>query len=925
MIPFSLALKSAPVAGAAAAWFIPGTDAAAWIEELAEWGLPMGALRLYLTPVRGSKATGGVLVLPPAGHVPRATARAQGYRFVGDRLLIPTGSELDPPVHPPELVRKLAGPLYWLHPTIGLVMFREDEVLGVRELLEFDPGTPRAWNRAQSGITRPPRLLSVEPDHEPSVEAVLEEAREDIGSEMPGELPPDPEEEPPPQSGMQQAKKKALEAIDWLTGQAPQTSKEPTWVDRVQDWARKKLAGLDPSLRQERNRELDKLLKMLERDPDRGLKYAIPLKGQASRGIAEPSARLGPHTTDFDLSRLGGGGAADSWDAPWEIKQKLMEAYRRAALHALQIGRHRRAAYIYAELLGDFDSAANALRAGRHFREAAVLYREKLRKPQDAARCLEEGGLIAEAIPLYEQLGNYMKAGELYEQLERPEDATAAYRKAAEALIASGDTLRAAQVIETRVKAPDEALDLLDRGWPGGSQGALCLRESFGLLARLGRHDAAARRAERLRVEPVPEGKLVVLVSTLAQVSRTYPDARVRASTADLTRVLAGQALDLANEADASALALAVAELVPTDPYLSRDAHRFVERRRKRAAGPALRPASRTPEMTRREQLLSPGQYTWKGAVACGEHFYALGLHRSMKPTLVRGTWDGRSQHVTWSEGVAAIPKLVLEPPQGTVASALIWLPGGAVLGPRVLASNDRLPLAVEAGTPSWLPEESIGLTREDNDTAWVLRREGNTELMLAGYSPKGTLLGTVALESGPQTARVNLLGKQQGARPAPAVPVPMAARGGHVFVALGNRLLHVFNQARCRPTELLMDARDLVLSPPFAPAGLAVVATYSTGASVFWPGPDGDLAAPQHIADGRPTPLACFTRSGHMILLSREEGLVLEGPPGRMLVIATFPVAGDPPVALMPADKKNEFAVLSSDGSLRVFKIPLA
>src|SRR5690606_4024888 len=146
-----------------------------------------------------------------------------------------------------------------------------------------------------------------------------------------------------------------------------------------------------------------------------------------------------------DLGRLGGGGPSDSWDAPWELQQKLREAYRQAALHALHIGRHRRAAYIYAELLGDIDSAASARRTGRHARDAAVLYRDKLRKPQEAAKCLEEGGLIADAIPLYEQLGNHLKAGELYERLERPEDAEGAYRRAADQLVQAGDLVRAAQ------------------------------------------------------------------------------------------------------------------------------------------------------------------------------------------------------------------------------------------------------------------------------------------------------------------------------------------------------------------------------------------------------------------------------------------------------------------------------------------------
>ena len=49
-------------------------------------------------------------------------------------------------------------------------------------------------------------------------------------------------------------------------------------------------------------------------------------------------------------------------------------------------------------LLGDFTNAAAALAAGKHWREAAVLYRDRLKRPDMAAKCLEQGGLWAEAI-----------------------------------------------------------------------------------------------------------------------------------------------------------------------------------------------------------------------------------------------------------------------------------------------------------------------------------------------------------------------------------------------------------------------------------------------------------------------------------------------------------------------------------------------
>jgi hypothetical protein len=116
------------------------------------------------------------------------------------------------------------------------------------------------------------------------------------------------------------------------------------------------------------------------------------------------------------------------------------------------------------------------------------------------------------------------------------------------------------------------------------------------------------------------------------------------------------------------------------------------------------------------------------------------------------------------------------------------------------------------------------------------------------------------------------------------------------------------------------MDARQIALSAPFS--GLCVIVTYQTGASVFWPTASGDRAAPQHVADGQHNPLACFTRGGQLVHLTREEGGVLDGQPGKFAAVATFPGPGEAPVALLPAERRDEFAVLTADGTLRVYRL---
>lgn len=91
----------------------------------------------------------------------------------------------------------------------------------------------------------------------------------------------------------------------------------------------------------------------------------------------------------------------DWWAMSFDFRQQLLHRYRELARREIALGRHRRAAYIYAELLDDWNSAAHTLRDGGHHRAAAV-YRERLGRPADAAKGLESAGLYIEAIECYE-------------------------------------------------------------------------------------------------------------------------------------------------------------------------------------------------------------------------------------------------------------------------------------------------------------------------------------------------------------------------------------------------------------------------------------------------------------------------------------------------------------------------------------------
>ena len=213
------------------------------------------------------------------------------------------------------------------------------------------------------------------------------------------------------------------------------------------------------------------------------IRLVAPTSGRAS-WPSPPGKRLAPRDTDFSVRRLRRGGPADSWQLPGNLHSRLQARYHQLASRELALGRHRRAAYIYAELLGNLALAASALKSGGHWREAAVLYREQLHRPDEAASCLEQGNLWTEAIAIYEELGHFEKAGDLYTRLDQLDSAHAVYRKAVNQHLARKDRIAAALVLSARLANDDGAIDCLEAGWPSSMQAAECLEELFQFLGR---------------------------------------------------------------------------------------------------------------------------------------------------------------------------------------------------------------------------------------------------------------------------------------------------------------------------------------------------------------------------------------------------------------------------------------------------------
>ena len=560
---------------------------------------------------------------------------ASQYGQVAGRLYVPVDANMSPDVSDHDLLSLLPSEnsdFIW-HPSAGLIRFESHDRIQIVELLQMPPERQAIWDLAVPGIAFRSRVISVEAELPLTADDVLSNAASGIGSQAASldELPPTPDEwfggkpnrwtkplrdawrkltfrqpaHPAPDKSPDHPVSPGSGAgsssfSKWIGGAFGLAAGAAALVGRGLSAVVPPLGGVGAAVNKmmdrlgalsfidqlARNREIERLMHLLQTDPDKGLEFALPMDAESnSRGTASPGNQLVSRDINFNLNALGGGAAADVWNIPPEQKYLLIQQYRELALREMRLGRHRRAAYIFAKLLGDLVSAAGALESGHHYREAAAIYRDRLHRPVDAAKCLERAGLLDEAALIFVECGLFEQAADIYVRLERPDEAERLLRSWAEQLISNGDFRNASRVLHDKLGDVDGALEALSRGWPSSSSAMWCFEESFRLLGKHARHEAAQIRIADLRTVPSNTNVTKLIARGLAIVTKDYPEIAVRESAADTTQVVVARVLGRANLADTTELVEFIRSLAPQDRLLGRDCSRY-ERQRKEALFP---------------------------------------------------------------------------------------------------------------------------------------------------------------------------------------------------------------------------------------------------------------------------------------------------------------------------------------------------
>jgi len=571
--------------------FVPGTQAADWFAHMDTWQTELQTLSCYLLPHSiGNNQTAGLFVVFN-GSAPAAQMIRYPYGKLADKLFIPTSAVLYPVTGTDELKKLLLWDVQVFHPHIGLVGFEAKDKVEPADFIGLPQPQHQNWHFAHPGLNPLPglQMIGLEPDENADM---LDTLKEDIGSVPLSQIPGVTEEGESPAS---KSFKKATNAIAMVglffllalafigkviftvlaaifpISASPYRRPQKGLLRELEDWVNRKITDLQ----KQRDSELNRLMNLFDKDADEALKYAIPLNSPyLDRGVAPQSGKLSRRTLDFNLRGLGGGGRVDGWDLG-EYRQLLYKKYEQSANEAIAAGNFKKAAYIYAHLLGNFYLAANVLQQGKLYREAAAIYTDHLNNKVMAAECLEKGGLLTEAIGLYIELDNPEKVGDLYSKLGHRDKALKYYDEKVNRLTAAKDYRQAAKITLDKIQQKDAALNLLMTGWQDTNNPEACLVEYFTLV-----HDpennTLPQEVRRVYTNHVPRLKRSAFLNVLADTSIKYNNKELETTTLNIAYEIISVQI---TQGEMSGLKL-MNKFVPGDRLLTADANRFINSER---------------------------------------------------------------------------------------------------------------------------------------------------------------------------------------------------------------------------------------------------------------------------------------------------------------------------------------------------------
>lgn len=598
-------------------WFLPNIDYSSWLHALQSIGSQARTTRFYLAPsnIQDAKAS-GLIALFQSAHSPQKFSRETQSSIIPlgaiplstcvthqrIRLFLPLHSKLTPcncEATVKTLLQNLTVcELVWL-PKIGLIGLEMDDEIHP-DLLLKPPTSPKSAIR-----WRPPPAWQSIPDRLPQISMIgsidetqiFSNERNPIGGKASQLMDIDEKGNPKPKSLTSKIKDVSRNLLTGFLGpkaavskkdspdQSPTKKVEPA---QQQNSLRASVSNylrnfFDRSLQAERDNQIEKLLRLMMKDPDKALQFSIPMggetKGNAPRGVAEPGTKLNKRPIDFSFQSFSsGGGPVDAWSIRNDLRQKLLAAYHDQARREIAAGRYRRAAYIYAHLLGDMAQAATVLERGKFYAEAATLYGKFLNRPRDQARCLIAAAQFEAAAKVYDELGEFVAAGDMWLKVDEPQRAQDAYEKAVDVALMRNDILGATKLLDEKMGRRDRGEQLLWQQWPYGTQPFEASVLAFKWLAAANRHSEALERFQSAIDLANNLTYQNLLTQLCLHLAHNYPLECLKEIAEDQCRLSVANGIDSVSLSEREKRMEILRALHPLDPYLQRDSRRFLNR-----------------------------------------------------------------------------------------------------------------------------------------------------------------------------------------------------------------------------------------------------------------------------------------------------------------------------------------------------------
>jgi hypothetical protein len=625
--------------------FIRGTSPYDWLKEISNWNIDIEDLECYILPYSIENISpAGLFVIFKKGIFPKQYYPLDTYGEIAKGIYVPVRSVLTPATTGEELKKICLWELQVFHPTIGLIGFETKDQVNLVDLINTGFSTGADWSFAHPGIPAKPAFTQIN-ILQPSVQDIMDDFKKDIDTKPLAEIPKDKKQK----TGWLY---KLWDRIKWIiflillfiarlfnkilpkpanTSISSSNKDKPGLFGKLEQWINRNLEELE----KKRDSELKRLLKLFDENTDEALQYAIPLDSPyMNRGKAPQSETLSRRPFNFNLGKLGGGGAADIWDVGHHYND-LRTKYIKAAQKEIERKDFKKAAYIYAHLLGDYYGAANALEQGQYYREAAALYKDHLKNIPAAAECLERGGLFLEAIELYKQLQQHEKIGDLYDTISRKTDAESYYEQTIELKLQNNDYLDAGRVIKDKLRNSGRAKQTLLSGWNNEKQSENCLKNYFDLV-RETENEIIEQKVQEVYKQHTPKQKKKKFLEVLKHVYNRKKDIQEQDSYQHIAYEITSEQAEEGNLYALNDLS----HFFSDDELISSDCSRYIHNKR-----------NQLQEKRSLDVFHLDAGIKWQKAAWQRNQFLVAGVKNGVLH-LARCSWDQHIEYYSWTNPI---------------------------------------------------------------------------------------------------------------------------------------------------------------------------------------------------------------------------------------------------------------------------------